>query len=573
MWFLFSHPLVLAGLVTVANGLKPVVVDDTAYLLYAQHIAVCPRDPYGFTIFWYTWPQPAFEVLAPPVYLYWLAGGWWLFGDHVALLKVWTWPWLVLLAYSLRGLLRQVASAAAGWMLPLLLFSPAVLPAVNLMLDIPAYALGSAALCLWGGLVQRSLPLAQTIVRTVLVGLLLGLAAQTKYSLLTFFPVLLLWGVLQRRWGITVAAVVTASAVFWAWEAYCLWQYGASHFWYHVQAQRQHGSFLDQLWAKLELVGPLCGYWGCLGAAIAWLTVWRLGIPSPVVRCLVGMWLGGMALVGLLPERYLVLPDGSSLVALFWQGAGVVALITAATAVLLQAVLLQSTPGGNAPTSVGKHAVFLLLWWLIELAGYFLLTPFGAARRLIGLTLVSHLAVGRLYDRIVPESMAAGSGVPRHAPPGWLVAASMSVGITVATIDVLDAYPEKWCVEQAARVLRSWLNDQPETVWFAGHWGFQHYAQRQGWQPLVPQESRVCPGQFVVLPVHPDADHFYRPHVGSRPIVLPAGGYETLAEIVWDDPLAAQTIPNYYGGMLPLIGRNHPRLRVLVAQMRTDWQP
>ncbi|MCS7270851.1 MAG: hypothetical protein NZ703_07175, partial [Gemmataceae bacterium] len=87
VWFLFSHPLVLAGLVTVANGLKPVVVDDTAYLLYAQHIAVCPNDPYGFTIFWYTWPQPAFEVLAPPVYLYWLAGGWWLFGDHVALLK------------------------------------------------------------------------------------------------------------------------------------------------------------------------------------------------------------------------------------------------------------------------------------------------------------------------------------------------------------------------------------------------------------------------------------------------------------------------------------------------------
>jgi hypothetical protein len=86
------------------------------------------------------------EVLAPPVVPYWLGLGMRLFGDEPALLKLWLLPFVWLFAYSLRALLRRFARGMEGTVLPLMMLSPAVLPMVNLMLDIPAAALGLASL-------------------------------------------------------------------------------------------------------------------------------------------------------------------------------------------------------------------------------------------------------------------------------------------------------------------------------------------------------------------------------------------------------------------------------------------
>ena len=77
----------LAAILTLLNAIKPAVVDDTAYLFFARHVAQQPADPYGFALFWNTAPQPAMEILMPPVLPYWLAVGISLFGEHLFLLK------------------------------------------------------------------------------------------------------------------------------------------------------------------------------------------------------------------------------------------------------------------------------------------------------------------------------------------------------------------------------------------------------------------------------------------------------------------------------------------------------
>src|SRR5262245_9328989 len=122
--------------------------------------------------------------------------------------------------------------------------------------------------------------------------------------------------------------------------------------------------------------------------------------------------------------------------------------------------------------------------------------------------------------------------------------------------------------------------ERPETstVWFVGHWGFQHYCERAGMQPLVPGETLVRAGDFVVIPVYPPGDHFPRPYAG-----LDASGTEVThppewladvaAELEWDDLLSAKTVPNLYGGVEPVAGRDHPRLRVRVYRLRTAWVP
>ena len=37
-------------------------------------------------------------------------------------------------------------------------------------------------------------------------------------------------------------------------------------------------------------------------------------------------------------------------------------------------------------------------------------------------------------------------------------------------------------------------------TWFVGHWGFQFYAERHGWHPVVPAETRFQPDDWLVLP-------------------------------------------------------------------------
>ena len=43
--------------------------------------------------------------------------------------------------------------------------------------------------------------------------------------------------------------------------------------------------------------------------------------------------------------------------------------------------------------------------------------------------------------------------------------------------------------------------------------------------------------------------------------------------MVWDDWLSAQTAPNFYGGIDPVTGRDHPRLRVVVYRIIREWKP
>jgi hypothetical protein len=38
-----------------------------------------------------------------------------------------------------------------------------------------------------------------------------------------------------------------------------------------------------------------------------------------------------------------------------------------------------------------------------------------------------------------------------------------------------------------------------------------------------------------------------------------------------DDVLSAKTVPNFYGGADPVAGRDHPRLRVRVYRLKSDW--
>lgn len=548
----------LAALVALANTAKPVAVDDTAYLLFARHISASPADPYGFTIFWWDRPEPAMQVLCPPVVPYWLAAGIAMFGEHVGLLKLWLFPFLLLLGWALAALLRRFARGAERVALPVLVLSPAVLPTVNLMLDVPAVALALASVELFARAAdRRSLRLA------TLAGCVAGLAMQTKYSAFVAPAAILWYALTHRRLSFGVLAAGVSVAVFVGWELLLVAKYGQSHFALHAGSAGGGGGLSKWAEDKFDLLGPLAGYFGCLAVGPGLLALAALRVPRRWVLGVAVAWCAGFALVATLPRKWTMLGPDSSAVSVFWQLSGVLWFAAGAGAALVLVLRVRKGLG----VRLSADAIFLAGWLAIEVAAALGLTPFPAARRVVGLSLVTGIVAARLASRV-------GRLSPERRVPRWAVAVGVGAGVLVAAIDTLDAYPEKLCAEQAARqVAEAQLSDQRtcQLTWYVGHWGFQYYCERRGMRPLIPRETRASSGDYLVLPDYPPGDGFPRPYAGfevRHPLPWVAediGGAEA------DDVLSAKTVPNFYGGALPVTGRDHPRLRVRVYRLRADW--
>ncbi len=553
----WDGPTALASVLTLLNALKPAVVDDTAYLLFARHIAANPLDPYGFDLFWYSYPQPAMQILAPPVVPYWLAAGIIVFGEHLFLLKLWLFPFALLYCHAADYLLRRFASGAERLGMAMLALSPAVLPLFNFMLDVPAVALGLAAVAAFVQGCDR-----RRIGWVVLAGLLTGLAMQTKYTMATI-PLTLMWyGLLSRSWFAIGVVSLTTVAVFSGWEVMLQSTCGESHFLYHVRDQ-QSGYEDEWFNRKMALWTPLLGHLGWLGLGWGLFAGRAVGFPRVFVVVVALVAAVGLSTACVLPySQTIVLRNAATgtprldLPFLVYLPLGFAVLVTATLAVLKLGFRFSRGSAGSLRRS--RAAWFVVGWFLIELAGYFALTPFPAARRIVGVSVVLGFLTWVLVVR-----------VPRHRKPArWTAAYAVALGLALFAIDFWDALPERQLADRVASMIRG-----PGKVWTQGHWGWQYYTGRYGAELIIPDRSELKAGDWLILPVLPDEIGFYRPYHGETLFHVPAGAVVPVAEFVSDDILAAQTIPNLYGGTVPVIGRDHPRLRVILYRVKWDWIP
>jgi len=553
-----AGPVCLAIVVTLADAIKPVLIDDTAYITYARHIADHPLDPYGFEMFWYTYPHPAMEVLAPPVVLYWLALCIRLFGDNPVFLKLWMFPFAWIFERSLESLLRRFARGTEAAALPLIVLSPAVLPSMNLMIDIPAAALGLAALAVFiRSADSRSAWLA------VAAGVLTALAMQTKYTALLIPPLLLWYGLTHRALRLALLAVVVGVQCFADWEGLLLAKYGQSHFLFHLADQDPGADFFR---AKYALLAPLAGHLGCLGIGIGLYAGRAIGIPRTVLAAVAVLWGAGAAAIAVLPFKDTILVQNHetehinlALGSLVWRTSGAIVLLIAAGC----CCMLLFRRRRRRPLRWSADSLFVVGWVLLEIAGYFALTPFPAARRVFGVT----FALGVLAARTVSRSQR----MPGRRPPHWVLAFGIAAGVLIAALDTFDAFPEKDLAERAAAATHA-ASSPDQRVWFIGHWGFQYYCERAGMVPAIPGQSVFEPGDWFVRPLYPDDGRFFfRPYAGGVELMPPDDSCELVEVFVWDDWLSATTIPNYYGGKEPVLGRDHPRLRVGIYRIVKEW--
>jgi 4-amino-4-deoxy-L-arabinose transferase-like glycosyltransferase len=540
--------LVVAGIWLASNLTKPLTIDDAAYYEYARHIAAHPADPYGFTIIWYQTLQPAIEVLAPPVSLYWWAAGVRWFGDYEWAWKLWQFPLVYLFVAAFAAIARRFVREPAASVLPVfIVLSPVFLPGLNLMLDVPALALGLAGFVLFVRASDRN-----STIWAALAGLVVGLAMQTKYTAGLVPVTMVLYAVFLGRVRLALVAGSVAAAVFASWEAAMLWRYGQTQF---IAGLLEPGGGLGRKWSLIQalitLAGGVGSAWGFLGLA-------ALGVRGRLVAF--GMLVSAAAFVavGWLPDRIPVaLPDalatalGRSLVHLN-PSLDLCRALGALLIVAVASVVMRLRKGAD------RGDLFLLGWLALEVAGYLLLNPFVAVRRLMGLAVVVTLVVGRLASRTVASHEQRRLTL---AVLGYGVALALVFAVT----DRADAIAQREGAARAADVAREQLRGPGARMWYVGHWGFQFYAERAGMEPVVPGSSLLRHGDVLVAAGAP---------VDAQRVRLSPSGVGVVAQVAVEDHLPWRTIPGYYRGAVPISSRPPgPRLNVTVYRLLEDLVP
>ena len=518
-----AHPLLLALMATVVNLGKPVLIDDTAYLAFARHIATQPLHPYDFEMLWNEQPQPAMTILAPPVLPYWLAVGIAIFGESIPLLKLWLFPFAAIAAFAARSLLRRFAPAHETLGLVLLTLGPSALPFWNLMLDMPALALELASLSLFlhGSNRPRRIPI------LLQSGLCLALAIETKYSVLALPVILLFWGVAHKQYRAAAIVLTTGLLLIIAMEMCISIASGESHFLHH--AWKRSANMNSQA-SPVTLVLPLFGH---LGGVVGWIgfAIWanRRGYRIAV----------GLLAISVL--ALLVLPSN-------WVT--IIAPRDAASDPLTVANVLFVVLGVSAMSAVlYPRGSYLLVGWLIlEIVAYFVLSPFPAGRRVLGIAYVTILISLQKLPPILSQRAR------------WTIGIALVWGLVFTAIDTCDAWVER---DAAQRVVA--FADAEHLVgtgYYDGRWGYQYYCERAGLKPYVPGRTILREGDWIAVAERIDGVRVRG--IESRE-TFDREGYRCLVRIVWDDPLPFQTIPSLYGGKTSLALRTKPRLRIAIT--------
>jgi hypothetical protein len=567
-----SAALLAALALTAANAAKPLVIDDSIYVEFARQALAHPGDPYGFEVYWYRTPEPAIGFgWVPPVLSYWLAGAIALFGEHPFAWKLSLLPFALALTGSLAFLLGRWARPLATPGVFLLALGPAVLPSLNLMLDVPALALGllGYALFVWAG-ERRDARLA------LVSGLVLGLAMQTKYSAVVYPALVLVHAAIHRRPREAAVALVAAAGLFVGWEALLVARYEESHFLAGFERLRTLEILPAVARADAETPGSAALYWTICLLSLLGGTALFAGLlagvalgASPTVVSGAALVAGiALAAIPLLPRPPVFAAEGffARLAAynpeiLIFAPLGLF-VAGGIGAVALRGLRKQSTRAGEAPaqraagerSSLGPDRV-LLAWLLLEIAGYFLISPYPAVRRVIGLGVAATLLAARAASLRVAEP-GARSGV-RIA-----LAFGVALGALYFGADLADARARQ---AHAARIVERLpalgADAQRETLWYNAHWELQYYLKQAGMRPVIAGRSQLRPQDWLIL----------SDGAAAPPLSFPADRFRQQDELVAVSASPWSTIPLYYDGPVPLRRQPESQARARIFRVTRDW--
>ena len=135
----------------------------------------------------------------------------------------------------------------------------------------------------------------------------------------------------------------------------------------------------------------------------------------------------------------------------------------------------------------------LAVWLLLEIAGYFLISPYPAVRRVIGIGVAATLLAARAASLRVSEPDA-------RAGVRIAVAVGLALGALYFGADLSDARARQALAARIVERMPQLGADSPrETVWYNGHWELQFYLKQAGMQPVIAGRSQLRPQDWLIL--------------------------------------------------------------------------
>ncbi len=536
---------------------KPVHIDDPHYLSAARHLLREPLRPFCNLINWKNTPVLAYrDNINPPFYVYLQAGWMLLFGDSIRGLHVLA-SLMVLLAgvagYALAARFTGRPMLATA----LFLFSPTLLPVTNLMLDVPALAVGLGAAAVF----IRAVDSGRT--RSALLGgLLTGAAVMTKYNSVVLLPVLALYAVLRGRARLAAAMLIPVGVVgLWMLHNYCFYD---NHD-IHVLLTIRYKDFEKEWWPNVFAAGMV------LGSSFVMLMplyLWRMD-PRGWVRMLPVLAAAGLWLIG---PRFMPWWDSPAFSTKpeYFTFVGNTALL-----MWFAAARYRNGPApgqSNAPrrpaarfgAGDGGARDTLFLWaWVLAVMAFQVLFAYHQSPRY---HLLAFPPFAYLLVRAVQRAAPAWGRLPRTLAWGSLAAQSV-LALAVAGADHANAASRRDYV----RHVTEQYGLRGKRVHFLGHWGLQYYAEEEGFTCFDAIHVDVRRGDYLIVPQAQPRDNiariFYLYDVRQNPPKIVALN-DQLIELVE----GAKDYPNRWGLAVNDCERSLLYATVL-PRMPYTWRP
>ncbi len=467
------HPAIWLAVATVASLAlflnKPFNIDDPLFIWTAKHIQSHPMsDFYGFPVNWYG-VQVDMSVVQqnPPLLAYYLAlignfFGWSELALHAGMLL----PALLLVlgTWKLAG-----EFVSRSWLPALVaLFSPAVMvSSMTVMCDVLMVGFWIWAVYFWmRGLKQND------GAKLFIAGLLIALAALTKYFGVALIPLLLVYGLIKTRrlgWWLCYFLVPLAILAGYQWVTARIYGHDLLT---HAATYANHAR-IHEVYAQL-LTG-LCFTGGASAVVVFYAPLWwswRRGWWMPVLAVAICVPLFFLQPLGIPP----IVIYGSPTFGLIVQ----LALFALAGIHLLAVTAIHFRSRRDADT------LLLLLWifgtlifavfvnWTVNVRSLLPVTP-AIAILLVALLEQRKIALKKMLWPLIPGALIA-------------------LGVAWADYDYAVT------CRKAARTL--FADYGGAKLWFQGHWGFQYYMEQLGARQIDLNNSRMAQGDLVITPEH-----------------------------------------------------------------------
>jgi 4-amino-4-deoxy-L-arabinose transferase-like glycosyltransferase len=465
--------IIIACLLPFCN--KAFHIDDPVYIWTAKHILAHPIDFYGFSINWYGWEMPLYEVTKnPPLVSYYIALASLPFGFgeiplHVAFL-------IPALAASLGTyyLAREVSTHPLIATLASLLTPAFLVSSSTIMVDVTmlAFWIWSVVLWIWGIKNNKLWILC-------LSAIFAGLSALSKYYGICLVPLLFCFTLAEKRslgWWVFPLLIPIAMIGMYDLMTHSLYNHYLflEAFLFPQQFRESVGFDLSaHAFTGLSFMGG-----GFLIALLCTPLLWsrRMLLMGVFAFFITVAFLSATPFIGGFPLRG---EDGAS-----WM------IILQLSLFIITGLVIMILAFNDLYSQRDSKSLLLFLWLL----GTFLFSTFlnwGInIRTMLPMAPVIGILIARQFVRYQECN-------PKFKSSHFIVPLVMSIVISLLVVEA--DYSLANTARNAAYQINEKYGDYRDHLQFTGHWGFQYYMQAFGFKHADSKHGVIYPNDIMAI--------------------------------------------------------------------------